>query len=170
MLEINLHSITGTLMQTQMFQDATDFDQDIGNWDVSSGLDFVSLGRILSHRHYCLGCFIIYQTNWHSITGSLMQTQMFDNATNFNQNINGWDVSSGLDFVSFDMILSRCSFFLDVSVNSNTDTMLCCLQASMFANATAFNQDINSWDVSKGTNFVSSGRILLMFHSYLICL
>ena len=29
----------------------------------------------------------------------------------------------------------------------------------MFRGASAFNQDISSWDVSKGTNFVSSKEV-----------
>ena len=46
---INLHSIICSLLQLGMFSVATAFNQAIGNWDVSSGTQFVSLGRIHSH-------------------------------------------------------------------------------------------------------------------------
>ena len=49
MLESNLHSIICSLLQFSMFVRATDFDQDIGNWDVSGGTNFVSIRWIHSH-------------------------------------------------------------------------------------------------------------------------
>jgi len=47
---------------------------------------------------------------------------MFEGSTAFNQNIGGWDVSSGVSF------------------------------SAMFKNATAFNQNIGGWDVSNAVN------------------
>ena len=44
---------------------------------------------------------------------SLLQIVMFAGATNFNQDLNGWDVSSGRDFVSLGWILLICSFLLE---------------------------------------------------------
>ena len=45
---------------------------------------------------------------------SLLQNGMFAfGATNFNQNLNGWNVSSGKFFVSLGLILVLCSFLLE---------------------------------------------------------
>eukprot|EP00978_Attheya_sp_CCMP212_P030536 scaffold112615_cov35-Attheya_sp.AAC.1 len=49
---------------------------------------------------------------------------MFRNATTFNQNIGGWDVSSGVNF------------------------------RSMFNGAEEFNQNMSSWDLSSNSNAV----------------
>jgi hypothetical protein len=47
-----------------MFSGASDFDQDLGDWDVSSGTDFVSTERSFGFRfnmHYA--CDLIEYTN-----------------------------------------------------------------------------------------------------------
>ena len=45
---------------------------------------------------------------------SLLQAEMFNRATNFDQDIGGWDVSSGTDFVSLGLILVLCSSYLNM--------------------------------------------------------
>ena len=47
------------------------------------------------------------------LLGSLLQDSMFYKVTNFNQDISGWDVSSGTRFVSLCLILVHCSFLLE---------------------------------------------------------
>ena len=51
-----------SLLQNGMFQGATDFDQDLSGWTVSSGTNFVSLGLILVHCSFLLEdlCFWNY--------------------------------------------------------------------------------------------------------------
>ena len=45
---------------------------------------------------------------------SLLQASMFGGfGTNFDQDLNGWDVSSGINFVSFFLILVHCLFLLE---------------------------------------------------------
>ena len=44
---------------------------------------------------------------------SLLQDSMFEGATNFNQSIGLWNVSSGTEFVSLGWILVLCSFLLE---------------------------------------------------------
>ena len=90
---------------------------------------------------------------------------MFDidlNSTlaNFNQNLNGWDVSSGETLVSLFLILVFCSFLHeDVWFwnSRHTDLVTYCslLQKWMFYGLPDFNQNLNEWDVSAVTVFVS---------------
>jgi surface protein len=72
---------------------------------------------------------------------------MFQNATSFNQNISGWNVSSVTNMSG--MFSSAPAFNQNISgwnVSSVT------LMNGMFADAISFNQDLGSWDVSSVTN------------------
>lgn len=73
---------------------------------------------------------------------------LFNGATSFNQDISGWDVSNVTNMA---VLFSGASAFnqpLDAWNVGNVITM-----EEMFNNADAFNQDLNSWDVSKVEKF-----------------
>ena len=156
-----------------MFIFANNFNQDLSRWDVSSGTSFVSLGWILVLCSFLLEHVRFWNnSNTDLLLCSLLQLYMFYEATNFNQNINGWDVSSGIIFVSLGLILVLCSFLLEHVRFWNysiTDLLLCSLlQYQMFYGANNFNQNLNGWNVSSGTSFVSLGWILVLFaHLYI---
>jgi surface protein len=72
---------------------------------------------------------------------------MFNQATSFNQNIGGWDVSSAINM--FAMFETATSFNQNIGAwdTSNVFTM-----QRMFDGASVFNQDIGNWDTSKVEN------------------
>ena len=82
---------------------------------------------------------------------------MFYFAPSFNQPLNDWDVSKVTDFVS--------AFFFKISLMmlmiSNMITNLFYLVIStphkslLFTGTSSFNQPLDKWDVTSGTNFVS---------------
>ena len=79
---------------------------------------------------------------------------MFADASAFNGNISGWDVSQGTSFVS--ILHYNCLVF--ILMNLLTIILFCCcdmFQSVMFVGASAFNGDISGWDVSQCRDFVS---------------
>jgi hypothetical protein len=103
---------------------------------------------------------------------------MFSGATAFNQPIGSWVVSKSIFFVStleaFESLKRFSSFVRSVKKDTTVLTALHIspfhfhfLQFNMFSRATAFNQDLSGWDVSKSTRFVSS---LEVFESVLTAL
>lgn len=106
----------------------------IANWDVSAVEDFSKL--------------FIDDSN-----------QPLPGAHAFNDDISGWDVSSGTSFLA--MFKSASSFNREISnwdVSSGTDFR------AVFSLASAFNQDISNWDVSSSVSFLSMFHFATVFN------
>jgi hypothetical protein len=88
-------------------------------------------------------------------------SDLFCGTCTFNEDISRWDVSSGVTFASegaqpwLPIQHGHCNFS---SLNHQThlNLFLPLWQNGMFATATTFDQDLSGWNVSRGTNFVSS--------------
>lgn len=117
---------------SQLFYNRTSFDQDISNWDVSSGTNFSYMLANTSFDSDISGWDMGSATN---IAG------MFASNTAFNRDISSWDVSS---VTLFNQVFSGASFNQDISswdVSSGTTFR------AMFENNTVFDNDISSWSV-----------------------
>jgi len=125
-----------TLM-TDMFYESQ-FNQDIGNWDVSS---VTSMSRMFAYAPFNQDI-----SNW-DVSSVTSVSSMFLSANYFNQPIGDWDVSSVTDMG--EMFTSAFDFnqpIGDWDVSSVTDMNY------MFGRAFDFNQPIGDWDVSSVTS------------------
>ncbi len=130
---------SGIQDMSEMFKDATDFDENISSWDVSSVTNMQRMFNNATTFDQPIGAWDV-----SSVTN---MENMFENARGFNQPIGSWDVSSVTIMAS--MFNETNSFNQPIGswdVSSVTDMKI------MFAGANVFNQDLSSWDVSSVTN------------------
>ena len=131
----------GVTNMRSMFQNATSFNQDIGNWDVSNVTDMGGLFWVASSFNQDIG-------NW-DVSNVTDMSYMFT-GTEFNQDIGGWDVSNvtnmramfqghgGYGGTPFNQDISMW----DVSKVTN--------MGYMFSDASLFNQDISTKIINEG--------------------
>ncbi len=134
-----------------MFSNETSFNQNIGKWDVSNGINFNAMFKHASSFNQDIG-------KWDVSNGTSFMS-MFHGALSFNKDIGKWNVSKSLSFNS--MFIQTQSFEKDISgwdVSSGTDFNL------MFKFSSGFNVDISGWNVQNSTswnNFNSSSDLEL---------
>jgi len=121
-----------------MFREASLFNADLNNWDVSSVVD---MKRMFSGADAFNGDI----SGW--TTGNVTNMNaMFFGAKSFNGDISGWNVSSVTNMQSmFDIAFA---FNKDLS---NWDVSLVNTMSQMFSNAKSFNQDLSAWKNKLGS-------------------
>ena len=134
-------NIVTTLMtdMSYMFQNASTFNEDISEWDVSSVTNMYNVfdSAWLFNR----------PLNYWNVSKVESMNSMFKNAEVFNQPLNLWDVSSvkymGIMFANAKLFNQDISMW-NVSLVEDMD--------SMFINTEEFDQPLNSWNTSKVVN------------------
>ena len=151
---LNSWDVSNVTDMSVMFQNATDFNQDIGVWNVSSVTNMYQMFSSTSAFNQNIGSWDV--SNVTNMEG------MFDQATTFNQNIGGWDVSSVTNMANmFTVFRATPAFNQDIGGwNVGNVTVMAC----MFYGASAFNQDIGGWDVGKVTNMCGMFRDASVFN------
>ena len=138
---------TGITNMSEMFNRASDFNQNISHWDTSNvTLMFKMFDGALAFNQD-IG-------EWDTSNVTLMGG-MFEGASAFNQNISHWDTSNVTNMIS--MFQGAWAFNNGceagvVTCPLNWDTSNVTHMSSMFFGALAFNQPIGAWDTSKVTN------------------
>lgn len=123
----------------------TNFNQDIGHWDVSNATNMSSMFEGNTAFNQNIGSW-----NTSNVTNMAF---MFYRATAFNQNISAWNTSKvtsmyamfGGEGMTFNQPIGSWNV-------SNVTTMLGMFGANLDGPGNAFNQPLNSWNVSKVTN------------------
>ena len=130
--------LSGVTSMAYMFRDASSFDGDLSDWNVSSVTNMSNMFQLAFDFNQPLNAW-----NVSSVTD---MGGMFLFATSFNQPLGDWDVSS---VTSMNNMFGGASSFNqplgDWDVSSVTS------MNNMFDTATSFNQPLGDWDVSSVT-------------------
>ena len=142
-------SPTAAVSMTGMFNSASVFNRDISSWSVSKATN-------TSFMFFGASAFNQPLANWERSTvgnvstiGNITNMQsMFQSATAFNQNIGNWNVTKVTNlsqmFQASGFNNNGSSTINNWAINTSANVNM----ASMFSQATAFNQPLNSWNVS----------------------
>ena len=133
---------------SQLFYQASSFNQDISQWDTSNVVNMKTLFQEALAFNQDIG-------SWDTSSVTNMYF-MFDRATVFNQDISGWDISNVTDMTHmFSSFNTPVAFNQDIS---QWDTSNVVSMRGLFYQNKVFNQDIGNWNVSSVTNMTSMLR------------
>ena len=166
-----------TNMQS-MFQSAPAFNSNLGTgttpWDVSKVTSFASMFFGATNFNNGDETTLSKINDWSINTVSnVNMASMFVNASIFNRDISGWNVSK---VTTFESMFQQAILFNNgnnTNINPITlrsgidgwDTSSVISMSAMFYVATTFNRDIGSWNVTKVTDFSGMFQIATAFNN-----
>jgi surface protein len=126
---------------SQMFQNATSFNQDISAWDVSTVTDMSNMFAFATSFNQTLGAW--------DVSAVTDMSGMFRGASSFNQTLSAWDVRVSAVTDMKGMFQEASSFNQEIGT---WDVSVVTDMSNMFNGASAFNKDISDWNVSAVTD------------------
>ncbi len=126
-----------------MFRDATKFNSDINDWNVSN---VTNMSYMFYSTNLNSSNFNQPLNNW-DVSSVTDMTRMFYRAYKFNQPLNDWNVSNVTYMLSMFDTASSFNQPLDDWNVGNVINM-----ETMFQHTNSFNQPLNNWNVSSVTN------------------
>ena len=136
---MNDWDVSGVTNMSHLFDEATSFNQPIGQWDVSSVTD-------MNNMFSDAGFFNQPLEKW-DVSNVTDMSDMFYSAVHFNQPLEKWDVSNVTNMNSLFTDATSFNQPLEKWDVSNVTDM-----GGLFSYAAAFNQPLEKWDVSNVTN------------------
>ena len=144
------------------FWGATDFNQDIGNWNTRALTDLEygfagakSFNQDISTKTVTVGGTTYTAWDVSNVTDMYLA---FSGTTVFDQDIGNWNVGN---VTRFQEMFQRSSFNQDIgSWNTSSATKM----NGMFNSNSVFNQDISEWDVSNVTDMSDMFRFATAFN------
>ncbi|MFP2997348.1 BspA family leucine-rich repeat surface protein, partial [Spongiivirga sp. MCCC 1A20706] len=158
-------NLTNVTDMSFMFENATFFNSDISNWDVSNVTNMRGMFQRANRYNQPLNSWDVSSVtnmsnmfnacrdfnrdlNLWDVSNVTNMSNMFKDATSFNRNVTTWDVTNVASMR--EMFNGAAVFNQDIglwNVANVTD------MAALFTN-TSFNQDIGSWNVSNVTDML----------------
>lgn len=142
----NISNITNL---TSMFGGATNFNENIGNWDTSNVTLMGAVGFSNAGTFITCSKFNQYIGGWE-VGKVTCINGLFSGATVFNQDLSLWNLSS---CTAMQSVFSNAIAFNQPIGTWNVSNVT--IMSGMFNNATAFDQNIGSWNVGKVTDFTN---------------
>ncbi|GAB5473188.1 MAG: hypothetical protein Mars2KO_12870 [Maribacter sp.] len=163
----DIPNLKNVVSMRNMFQNATRFNADLNDWDVSQVTNMVSafkgassfngdlnnwdVGKVTDMRNMFQNATSFNRDlNNRDVRKVTLMNNMFEGATKFNGNIADWDLRNLQQMTS--MFAGAEAFNSNIS-RWNVGNVS--ITARMFEDATSFNQDISNWDMRK--NGITTG-------------
>ncbi|NDB59285.1 BspA family leucine-rich repeat surface protein [bacterium] len=138
---VPFNNIVTTLMtnMSELFKNATTFNEDISSWDTRIVTDMT--------RTFQTALGFNQPLNYWNVANVTNTFKMFDDAHIFNQPLNNWNVANVTSMSA--MFNGARAFNQNISL-WNVDNVTSMIQ--MFYDARVFNQNISGWNVGNVTN------------------
>jgi surface protein len=135
---------------TNTFFNAEIFNGDISSWNTAS----VTTMLRMFYGAKAFNCDINTNGSYWNVSNVVNMISVFEETTNFNGNITGWDTSKVESFSR--MFFNAKAFNRDINTNGSYWNVSSATDLSfMFGGAIAFNQNIGGWNLSNVTDMTN---------------